>query len=301
MRAKIFQKSKRRKSSAGAISLVAGIVLLFLSSTRCYALQARFGLPSHSALKRRRTFGVRSELVDRRSSNLFLVAPCHLCALPVYASVRGGGQSHPSERHASNAQAIITPAVQPWSSWTTLASVLAARYRSLLESYPIQAKAVTSGLVYAVAAYLAHCLEQRTTPKAMDPVSMSRSRLYSNALVGLMEGPLLHFWVEFVFWLFPGRSFIPTVKKAVVSQLVYEPLFTSLFFAIHLVQLQAFTVANWWDKVRRDSFTAFLAGAGFWPFVDLLGYSAVPPMWIPFYMNVCTLFFTIYMSILSNK
>lgn len=91
------------------------------------------------------------------------------------------------------------------------------------------------------------------------------------------------------------------MQKAALGQLFFGPSFTCIFFATSLLQSGTFTFGNWFRKIRDDLPTAWAAGLGFWPLVDLVSYSMIDPKWIPLFVNSCSLVWTIYLSWIANR
>jgi Mpv17 / PMP22 family len=185
---------------------------------------------------------------------------------------------------------------------------LVQSYSATLVAYPILTKSLTAGVVFVLADYLAQCLQRiKTQPSSSKnlskkPGNTNWTRVWANGAVGLLYfGPASHAWVDLMFWLFPGTSLFSNLQKAAAGVMVFGPSFTCLFFAVNLMQARAFNFGRWLQKIRRDLPGAMVAEIGFWPTVDLISFSLIPPIWIPFFMNICTLLWTIYLSILSNQ
>jgi protein Mpv17 len=171
-------------------------------------------------------------------------------------------------------------------------------YAKSLETSPILTKSLTASCVFTLSDYVAQRLEARGNKKTL----LSGTRLVAGALIGLLYfGPASHYWYETIFRLLPGTSFVSTLQKAALGQLLFGPAFTCIFFASGLIQSRRFTMATWVAKIRSDLPRAWLAGAGYWPLVDLVSYSLVPQQWIPLFINACSLVWTIYLSLLSNN
>jgi len=100
---------------------------------------------------------------------------------------------------------------------------------------------------------------------------------------------------------FVGTSLFSTLQKAAMGQIFFGPSFTCIFFATSLMQAGNFTLGNWARKIKSDLFGAWLAGVGFWPVVDLISFSLIPKRWIPLFINVCSLIWNVYLSIVANR
>lgn len=179
---------------------------------------------------------------------------------------------------------------------TSLASV-GKIYSQQLELRPIATKSITAGLIFGLSDYLAQRID-RTEKKE----KLNVTRTLASALVGFLYfGPAAHYWYEMIFYLLPGTSLISTLQKAFWGQVIFGPSFTCIFFAAGLLQSGTFSLANLWAKIRSDLPGAWLAGAGFWPLVDIISFSVVPIKWIPLFVNFCSMIWTIYLSIVSNR
>jgi protein Mpv17 len=220
-----------------------------------------------------------------------------------WRSLRGGEQEDPASQVEEE---IIKPAIPTvtaavvspkFAMLTTSLTSFGKIYSQQLEARPIATKSVTAGLIFALSDYLAQRLE-RTEKKE----SLNWTRLIASTLIGLLYfGPAAHYWYEGIFKLLPGTSLASSLAKAFWGQVIFGPSFTCIFFATSLLQSGTFSLGNWWDKIRKDLPGAWIAGAGFWPLVDLISYSIVPMKWIPLFVNMCSLVWTIYLSGVSNR
>lgn len=189
-------------------------------------------------------------------------------------------------------------------------------YTQNLDKFPIITKSVTAGVIFGLSDFLAQKIEQQNSSVrgdsknkkkkgGLEPTksfSMDWTRLMASALVGLLYfGPAAHYWYEAIFRLLPGTSLVSTLQKAFWGQVLFGPSFNCIFFATSLLQSGKFSLRNWGEKIRSDLPGAWLAGAGFWPLVDVISYSMVPVKWIPLFINFCSLVWTIYLSIVANR
>ena len=195
---------------------------------------------------------------------------------------------------------VIRNAVQPFSR----------QYSWYLQQYPIRTKSLTAGMIFALSDLLAQVLTKSTTNGTDDPSHPDRTttttvvwtRVLSSAAVGLFYfGPAAHYWYSWIFRILPSTSLRSTLQKAILGQLFFGPSFTCIFFAVSLIQSGTFTMSHWWHKIRNDLPSAWMAGAGYWPIVDLISYSYVPPQYIPLFVNICSFFWTTYLAVKSYK
>lgn len=199
---------------------------------------------------------------------------------------------------------LLQAAILPMSS--ALLHSLGSTYATYLQRRPIFTKSVTAGIVFALSDVLAQRLGK--TSRSSNSSSRSKlpqrqlqwSRILVSAAVGFFYfGPAAHYWYDWIFRLLPGTSLVSTLQKALLGQMLFGPTFTCVFFATSLMQSGTFSLSNWFRKIRTDLPGAWLAGASFWPLVDLVSYSLIAPQWIPLFVNLCSLVWTTYLGLKS--
>mmetsp|Transcript_47396 Transcript_47396/g.54739 ORF Transcript_47396/g.54739 Transcript_47396/m.54739 type:complete len:292 (-) Transcript_47396:158-1033(-) len=174
-------------------------------------------------------------------------------------------------------------------------------YSQQLELRPILTKSYTAGIIFGLSDYFAQKIEGSNVVNGLSS-KMDWTRLFVSFLVGLCYfGPAAHYWYEWIFRLLPSTSLASTLYKAFFGQALFGPSFTCVFFATILVQSGDFTLENWWKKIRNDLPGAWLAGAGYWPIVDLISYSLIPIKLIPLFVNAASFIWTIYLSLVANR
>jgi hypothetical protein len=192
---------------------------------------------------------------------------------------------------------IVINVIRQWSS----------QYTRYLQQYPIRTKSITAGLIFALSDLMAQVLTNPSTNDNNDHndstvPTIVWSRTLSSAAVGLLYfGPAAHYWYNWMFRILPSTNLLSTIQKAILGQLFFGPSFTCIFFAISLIQSRTFTISHWFQKIRNDLPSAWMAGAGYWPIVDLISYSYIPPQYIPLFVNVCSFFWTTYLVVKSYK
>jgi len=174
-------------------------------------------------------------------------------------------------------------------------------YSQQLELRPILTKSYSAGIIFGLSDYFAQKIERSNDVNGSSS-KMDWTRLFVSFLVGLCYfGPAAHYWYEWIFRLLPSTSLASTLYKAFFGQALFGPSFTCVFFATILVQSGDFTLKNWWKKIRNDLPGAWLAGAGYWPIVDLISYSLIPIKLIPLFVNAASFIWTIYLSLVANR
>lgn len=179
-------------------------------------------------------------------------------------------------------------------------------YGNALERSPVLTKSVTAGCIFAVSDYLAQRLEAGSSSAADNTKEKKRrlnlTRIATSAAVGLLYfGPAAHVWYGWIFRILPGTSLFSILQKAALGQMIFGPSFTCIFFATSLLQSGTFSLGNWVRKIRQDLPGAWLAGASFWPLIDLVSFSLIPQKWIPLFVNMASLVWTIYLSTIANR
>ena len=200
--------------------------------------------------------------------------------------MRGGSNEAVADddTHVSTKSLLVAPLLS-----------LGQQYSVALNKAPILTKSVTAGCIFALSDYLAQRLENKEKQQ-------NWTRLLTSAAVGLFcFGPAAHAWYGMIFRVFPEAGLVSTLKKASLGQLFFGPSFTCIFFAASLLQTGQFTIANWLRKIRTDLPGTWVSGLCFWPLVDLVSYSLVPVNYIPLFVNICSLLWTIYLSTVANR
>lgn len=219
--------------------------------------------------------------------------------------VRGGEQESVSTLDLETATTTTDLSkVSPLSAITvpmlSSLSAFGSAYASSLQARPILTKSSTAGVIFALSDYLAQRLERGNDKEKR--ININLTRVMASSIVGFCYfGPAAHYWYQIIFTLLPGTSLLSTLQKAGLGQLIFGPTFTCIFFASALLQSGNFTLQAWFRKVKKDLPGAWAAGLGFWPLVDLVSYSMVAPAWIPLFINMCSLVWTIYLSGVANK
>uniref|UniRef100_A0A7S3DNR3 Peroxisomal membrane protein MPV17 n=1 Tax=Entomoneis paludosa TaxID=265537 RepID=A0A7S3DNR3_9STRA len=210
-------------------------------------------------------------------------------------TIRGGEQT---EDETETTESALTP-TKSALSMSSIFACIGKSYGSALASRPIITKSVTASVIFGISDYLAQKFEAKFDDK---PLKLNWTRAMTSMAVGLLYfGPAAHAWYDMIFKVFPGTGLLSTLQKAAMGQMFFGPSFTCIFFATSLWQSGQFTLGNWFQKIRQDLPGAWLAGVGFWPLVDLVSYSFVPVQYIPLFVNMCSLVWTIYLSVIANR
>mmetsp|Transcript_15651 Transcript_15651/g.23708 ORF Transcript_15651/g.23708 Transcript_15651/m.23708 type:complete len:259 (-) Transcript_15651:1025-1801(-) len=210
-------------------------------------------------------------------------------SIDISESIEGPGEDR------RNAFSVNAPTLSYLSS-------LGSFYAKWLEKRPIMTKSITAAFIFGLSDFIAQKLEASSTNSDEDVKSTNLKRLMASVIVGFAYfGPAAHAWYSMIFRVLPATTLFSTLQKAALGQLFFGPSFTCIFFASALLQSGTFSIRNWAAKIRNDLPGAWVAGAGFWPLVDLVSYSMIAPQWIPLFVNVCSLVWTIYLSLVANQ
>jgi protein Mpv17 len=250
----------------------------------------------------------RRMISDGSPSNVVSHHPTELTFL---LHVRGGQEDENSSTHQVQTQPYHDKNEHYRlfdSSMMMSISSLGTWYSLAIQRAPIITKSMTAGMIFLLSDWFAQYLERKQQYENDDNDSSSRrrkqqlqwNRMIASGIVGLCYfGPAAHYWYEWIFRILPGVTLYDTIRKACLGQLLFGPTFTCIFFASSLFQLQQFTFSNWYQKIKHDLPSAMLAGIGFWPFVDLISYSYIPPTYIPLFVNICSFIWTTYLALKS--
>mmetsp|Transcript_17365 Transcript_17365/g.37640 ORF Transcript_17365/g.37640 Transcript_17365/m.37640 type:complete len:299 (-) Transcript_17365:255-1151(-) len=285
---------------------------LLIVLTLCCSCTVAFSLPaaccstgSISRASRDRISGRRHDLLPSAG----VKQSTHSLHLNLVLPLRGGGDNVSAEEAV--AAADTSDASSKGSSLTTFASLApitallqsaGGSYSNLLNTRPVLTKSITASLIFGLSDFSAQQIEGGGNDEEGNKRSKDWTRILTASLVGLLYfGPAAHAWYETIFKVLPGTSLVSTLQKAALGQLLFGPSFTCVFFASSLVQSGTFSLSNWFAKIKQDLPGAWAAGLSFWPLVDLVSYSLIPPKWIPLFVNFCSFVWTIYLSIVANR
>jgi protein Mpv17 len=207
----------------------------------------------------------------------------------------------------SSIQATKTAMLLP-SSISSLLVNFGRMYVNQLSLHPILTKSVTAGIIFGLSDLCAQSIENNngnvdssSSSSSNSTTTLSYSRIFTSILVGLLFfGPAAHYWYSFVFHILPSTTLLSTIQKAILGQLIFGPIFTSIFFGAGLLQSSSFTFNSWYRKVKIDLPVVWVKGLSYWPIVDIISFMLVPVRWIPLFVNVASFIWTIYLSSVTN-
>ena len=107
-----------------------------------------------------------------------------------------------------------------------------------------------------------------------------------------------HVWYAQITRLIPKNGLKEILTKALLGQIFFGPLVTIVFFAAACAQGDGLQTLP--AKIKADLRQVQIAGAGFWPFVDLISYAFIPIAYIPLFVNCASFVWTIFLSLKSR-
>ncbi|CAI5948104.1 unnamed protein product [Closterium sp. NIES-64] len=111
----------------------------------------------------------------------------------------------------------------------------------------------------------------------------------------LLSGPTLHLWFTRLAKFIPGTDVPRVLLKIAMGQLLYSPVFNSVFFSINAA-LQGENKEQIIARLRRDLIPTLISGACYWPVCDFITFRYVPVRLQVLTSNTAAFFWTIYVT-----
>ena len=157
-----------------------------------------------------------------------------------------------------------------------------------MDKAPLATKAATSAAIFGASDACAQKLEQVKEPDA------ARSKVHRSP----SSSGAAHVWYAQITKLIPKNGLKEILTKALLGQIFFGPLVTIVFFAAACAQGDGLSTLP--AKIKADLLQVQIAGAGFWPFVDLISYAFIPIAYIPLFVNCASFVWTIFLSLKSR-
>ncbi|KNA16648.1 hypothetical protein SOVF_087180 [Spinacia oleracea] len=167
-------------------------------------------------------------------------------------------------------------------------------YLGMIKSRPVLTKSVTSSLIYIAA----DLTSQSIALQSSEPYDLIRT-LRMAGYGGLILGPTLHYWFNFISKILPGRGILTTVKKMVLGQTVYGPTMTIVFFSMNAA-LQGEDTMEIVARLKRDLLPTMFNGVMYWPICDFITFRFVPVHLQPLVSNSFSYLWTVYMTYMAS-
>ena len=112
---------------------------------------------------------------------------------------------------------------------------------------------------------------------------------------GAVIGPMCHFWYRYLEEILPGRTIMPVVKKLFLDQVVFTPVYISVF----LVMLGCFERATFGEMMhdlQHKGVVLLKADWIIWPPAQMVNFCLLPVQYRVLYDNTISLGFDCYYS-----
>ncbi|KAL3790561.1 hypothetical protein ACHAWO_013946 [Cyclotella atomus] len=166
-------------------------------------------------------------------------------------------------------------------------------YSEALDKNPITTKALTSLAGWFLGDLLAQVFI------AGGPVDWKR--LATLSFFGFIyHGPSGHYFYNWLDKQIPGTDAIPVFSKVAIDQIIWCPIFMSVFFTyLGLMNGDSLNVIG--NKIKNDLLTACQGSWKVWPLVHLINFRFVPNKWRIPYINAVQIAFNMFLSLLGSK
>ena len=134
--------------------------------------------------------------------------------------------------------------------------------------------------------------------KRVDGVEAEPPRRRRSNTKNSQKNTQAHVWYAQITKLIPKNGLKEILTKALLGQIFFGPLVTIVFFAAACAQGDGLQTLP--AKIKADLLQVQIAGAGFWPFVDLISYAFIPIAYIPLFVNCASFVWTIFLSLKSR-
>lgn len=167
-------------------------------------------------------------------------------------------------------------------------------YNSALDSKPILTKAVTSLIGFA----LGDLLAQKFLGDGGD---VDVKRLLRMASFGLLfHGPSGHYFYGALDRVIVGKGVAQVVSKVAIDQVLWAPIFTSVFFA-YLGVAEGKSKDAIITKIKNDTWIGVKTSWKFWPAAHTINFALIPTNQRLLYINTLQVGYNVILSMLGNK
>ena len=176
-------------------------------------------------------------------------------------------------------------------------------YSNLLERSPILTKVVTSGLIAATGdvncQYIVHMnsnqrRQQDGTPEEWFSLDSARTGRFG-LLGALLVAPCIHVWYGLLGAYIPGSTFVATLARTAVDQLVFAPAFIPLFVG-SLMTLEGKGLKDVEVQLRETYVDTLMMNWGIWVPAQMINFRFMPLKFQVLFSNVIGLVWNTYLS-----
>lgn len=159
--------------------------------------------------------------------------------------------------------------------------------------FVVPTKAFTSLVGWALGDYLAQVFISG------GPFDMKRF-LTLSAFGFIYHGPSGHYFYDWLDSKIEGTDFKSVMLKVGIDQLLWCPIFMSVFFA-YLGLVNGDGLAAIGDKIKNDLLSACQGSWKVWPVVHMINFRFVPNKFRLLYINSVQIAFNMFLSIIGTK
>eukprot|EP00188_Purpureofilum_apyrenoidigerum_P000698 Plantae.Rhodophyta-Purpureofilum_apyrenoidigerum.ctg13263.p1 GENE.Plantae.Rhodophyta-Purpureofilum_apyrenoidigerum.ctg13263~~Plantae.Rhodophyta-Purpureofilum_apyrenoidigerum.ctg13263.p1 ORF type:complete len:208 (-),score=40.90 Plantae.Rhodophyta-Purpureofilum_apyrenoidigerum.ctg13263:118-741(-) len=163
-------------------------------------------------------------------------------------------------------------------------------YLLRLDTNPVMTKAISAG-VLSIASSLVGAINQKQM--------RSPRKLINEFCIGLIiRGPVVHYFHtlldKVIFRNVNQKSKLVVLAKVVLDQVVFAPLFISLYFYVSgLLDDKKFSEIT--KKIKKELFTVMKGNWSVWVPANIIGYAVIPLNLRVLWGNVINIFWTAYL------
>lgn len=170
-----------------------------------------------------------------------------------------------------------------------------AMYCSQLDRSPITTKAFTSLIGF----FLGDLIAQKFMGDKDADIDWARvARMASFGF--LLHGPTGHYFYSALDRSVVGTTPIKVATKVAIDQILWAPVFTSMFFA-YLGFSEGKSLDDVINKIKNDTWTGVTASWKFWPLAHAINFAFVPTAQRILYINTLQVGFNVILSMIGNK
>lgn len=119
------------------------------------------------------------------------------------------------------------------------------------------------------------------------------------ATLGLLMGPVNHYWYVALDFVMPGRAGKTVFKKVLADQLVMAPVCCVLFYT-GMCFLERKTSRQAMGELKVKFWPTYKMDCTVWPAAQVVNFYFVPPAWRVTYNSVMTFLWTVFLSYMKH-
>ncbi|XP_065175062.1 mpv17-like protein 2 [Sycon ciliatum] len=119
------------------------------------------------------------------------------------------------------------------------------------------------------------------------------------AAMGLLIGPLNHYWYVFLDRRWPGKTHRLVLTKVLLDEIAYAPVGTTVFY-IGMGTLEKRSLSSSVAELREKFLPTYMADWQFWPAVQLINFYFVPTPYRVLVVNLATLCWNVFLSYMKH-